>query len=95
MNKKAQTIKEKIVPILIENKITKAGLFGSYARGEQSKKSDVDILVEINDDRSLTEVIHLRNLLQKCLKKKVDVVEYCTIRKELKNSILNDEIPLL
>jgi hypothetical protein len=95
MNKAIQEIKEKIVPILKEHKVTKAGIFGSYAKGEQKKKSDVDILVEINDNRSLLEVIGLKIVLEKCLKKKVDLVEYETIRKELKDSILNNEIKVL
>ncbi len=95
MNKEIEAIMQKIVPILKANKVTKAGIFGSYARGEQKKKSDVDILVEIKDNRSLTEVIGLKLTLEKNLKRKVDLVEYCTIRKELKESILNDEIQII
>jgi len=95
MNKEIEAIKQKIIPVLKKNKVTKAGIFGSYARGEQNKKSDVDILVEINDDRSLTELIGLKLILEKNLKRKIDLVEYCTIRKELKDSILNDEIQIL
>lgn len=95
MNKEITRIKDKILPILKEYRVTKAGIFGSHARGEQKKKSDIDLLVEIKENISLTEIIHLRNLLQKNLKKKVDLVEYDTIRKELKESILNEEIQLL
>jgi len=95
MNRKIESIKAKIIPVLKKNGVTKAGIFGSYARGEQKKNSDVDILVKINDDRSLLEVIGLKLMLEKNLKKKVDLVEYCTIRKELKDSILNDEIKIL
>lgn len=90
-----EEIRNKIVPILKENNVTKAGIFGSYARGEQKKKSDVDLLVEINDKRSLTELIGLKLLLEESLKKKVDLVEYCTIRKELKERILEDEIQII
>lgn len=93
MNKEIEAIKQKVIPVLKENKVTKAGIFGSYARGEQNKKSDVDILVEVKYD--LVELIRLKNTLEKAIKKKVDLVEYCTIRKELKDSILNDEIQLL
>ena len=95
-NKELEKIKSRIVPLLKENKVVRAGIFGSYARGEQKKKSDIDILVEINDDNfSLTDVIHLKNLLQKQLKRKVDLVEYQTIRKELRESILRDEIQII
>lgn len=90
------TIRDKIVPILREHKVIKAGIFGSFARGEQKKKSDVDILVEINDNNmGLLEFIKLKNLIEKALKKKIDLVEYEGIRKELKENILNDEIPII
>ncbi len=43
MNKEIEKIKKKIVPILKKNKVVRAGIFGSYARGENKKNSDVDI----------------------------------------------------
>jgi predicted nucleotidyltransferase len=94
-NKAIEEIKQKVIPILKEYKISKAGIFGSYARGEQKTKSDVDILVETGQDMDLFEFVHLKLLLQKVMKKKVDLVEYELIRKELKEQILNDEIRIL
>ena len=93
-NREIDEIKQKILPILKDHKVTKAGIFGSYARGEQKKKSDVDILVEISDDVSLLGVIRLKNVLEKALRKRIDLVEYALIRKELRERILNDEIPI-
>ena len=84
-----ENIKEKIVPLLKENKVTKAGIFGSYARGEQTKKSDIDILVEVDNEVSLLGFIDLKLKLEKALRKKIDLVEYEGIRKELKKRILN------
>lgn len=97
MKKKSEieSIKEKILPLLKENNVIKAGIFGSYARGEQNKKSDVDILVEITNGTDLIELIRLRNKLQKAIKKKVDLVEYGSMRKEIKHFILNDEIRII
>lgn len=95
-NTEIKQIKEKIVPILKEHKITRAGIFGSYARGEQKKRSDVDILVEINDkNMGLIGFIKLKNLIERAIKKKVDLVEYECIRNEIRDSILNDEIKIL
>jgi hypothetical protein len=90
-----ERIKEKILPLLKEHKVTKAGIFGSYARGDQNKKSDIDILIELNNDVSLLGFIRLKNILEKKLDKKIDLVEYDLIRKELKERILNEEIPIL
>lgn len=95
MVKEIESIKEKIVPILKEHKVTKAGIFGSFVRGDQNKKSDIDILVEIPDNRSLTEVIGLKLILEEALKRKVDLVEYELIRKEIKDNVLEDEIQIL
>lgn len=93
--KEVDKIKEKIVPILKENKVTKAGVFGSFARGEQRKKSDVDILIEIDGGTDLLDLAHLKGLLERRLKRKVDLVEYSCIREELKSNILNDQIQIL
>lgn len=75
--------------------LTKAGIFGSYARGEEKKGSDVDILIEMDDGKGFESLISLKTLLEEILRKKVDLVEYCTIRKELKRNILGDEIIIL
>ena len=49
MNKESaelEKIKPKIVRILKKYGVKKAGIFGSYARGEQKKRSDIDILIQ-------------------------------------------------
>src|SRR3989344_3172563 len=95
-NIEVEKIKRKIMPILKEHKVIRAGIFGSFARGEQKEKSDVDILVEINDDNmSLLGFIRLKNLIEKALNKKIDLVEYSLIRKELRERILSDEISIM
>lgn len=94
-NKEIDKIKGKIVPILKEHKVTKAGIFGSYARGEQKKKSDVDILIEIGNWADIFDLIRLKKQLEKNLKRKVDLVEYAGIRKEIKENVLEEEIPII
>jgi len=94
-NRKIEEMKTKIIPVLKEYRVTRAGIFGSYARGEQKKNSDVDILVKTGDEMGLLEFIGLKLMLQKAVKRKVDLVEYETIRKELRENILNDEIRIL
>ena len=41
-----ESIKKKAIPVLRKYKITKAGIFGSYARGDYKKNSDIDMLVQ-------------------------------------------------
>ena len=94
-NKEIEKIKKKIIPVLKEFKVTKSGIFGSYARGEQKKNSDLDILIKIHNDAGLLTLIGLKLELQKVIKRKVDLVEYETIRKEVRENMLNDEIKIL
>ncbi len=95
-NKELEKIKSKIAGILRKNKVKRAGIFGSYARGESKKNSDIDIVVEINDkDMSLLGFIGLKLKLEDILKKKVDLVEYSAIKPLIKNSILSEEIRII
>ena len=94
-NREIEEMKNKIIPVLKEYRVIRAGIFGSYARGEQKKNSDVDILVKTGDEMGLLEFIGLKLMLQRVVKRKVDLVEYETIRKELRENILNDEIRIL
>ena len=87
-----QKIKKIILPILKKNNVIKAGLFGSFVREEQTKNRDIDILVELKKDLSLLDVIKIKLELEKVLMKKVDLVEYDTIRPELRDIILNEEV---
>ena len=95
-NKEIEKIKSKITKVLKKNKVTKAGIFGSYSRGEQNKNSDIDIVVEINDNNmSLLGFIRLSRLLKGLLKIKVDLVEYSAIKPRIKERILKEEIRII
>lgn len=88
---------KKIIPILKKNGVVRAGIFGSYARGENNKKSDIDILVQVRKRQkfSLFDLTGLEMELEKALKKKVDLVTYRGISPYLKKYILKDEIRIL
>ncbi|MBI2651473.1 nucleotidyltransferase family protein [Candidatus Woesearchaeota archaeon] len=68
--------------------VNELGIFGSYARGQQKKTSDVDILVRFNPNASLFDFVGLGNYLEEKLKIKVDVVSENGIRPELRNNIV-------
>lgn len=89
------TIKNKILPILAPYQITKAGIFGSAARGEMRSDSDVDILVDIEKKISLLDFIGLKMKLEQSLDKKVDLVEYSTIKPQLRARILQEQIQII
>ena len=87
-------IKPKIISILKKNNIKKAGIFGSYARGEQKKNSDIDILIEPSKNMGFG-FARIEIELEKKLNLKVDLVSYNGISPHLKNNILNQEIRII
>lgn len=89
-------IKPKIIEILKRHKVKKAGIFGSYARGEQTKDSDIDILIEVGDKKfSLLDHAGLENELEKKLGRRVEVLTYNGIHPLLKKRILGEEVKII
>lgn len=91
-----ERLKPKIIEILKRHNVRRAGIFGSYARGEQTKKSDIDILIEVGDRRfSLLDLVGLEQELEKALRKEVDLLTYKGISPYLKKSILDEEVRII
>ena len=53
--------------------INRIGIFGSYARGNAIGKSDVDVVVEMNNP-DIFAMVHIKEELEKLLNAKVDVI---------------------
>lgn len=91
-----QSIKSKILPILKSQGVVKAGLFGSLARHEEKKNSDIDIIIEFKDNnKTLLDFVGLKLDLEEKLKRKVDLVEYSALHPLLKENILKEQVPIL
>ena len=74
--------------------VDKAWLFGSYSRGEATRKSDVDILVQFTPGSRITlfGYVHIMNELGDVLKKKVDLVEDGQLKDFAVESVERDKI---
>jgi predicted nucleotidyltransferase len=93
---KLEEIKNKILPILKRYDIKKAGIFGSFIRGEAREDSDIDILVEIErDDISLLDFVGIKLEIEEAVGRKVDLVEYSAIKPIIKKQILSEEVAIL
>ena len=90
-----ETIKEKIVPVLKKHNVLKAAIFGSIVRGELTVNSDIDILVDMDNSKSLFDFIQLKLELEEEINRRVDLVEYTNIYPMLRESIMKDQVPLL
>ena len=62
------------MPILAKYKIKEVYIFGSYARGEANKNSDLDIYCEKGEIKTLIDQVEMEEELKKALNKEVDVV---------------------
>jgi len=74
--------------------IEKAWVFGSYARGEETLKSDIDIMVRFDQDIriSLLDYIGIMNDLEDLFHKKIDMVEEGQLRPWAQESAEQDKI---
>lgn len=68
------------------------GIFGSFARGEQKETSDIDILVDFDDDADLFDFTGLALFLEEKLNLRVDIVPEKSLRKEIKSSVLKEVV---
>ena len=68
--------------------VRRVGLFGSYVKGRQRKKSDIDILVAFNRDIDLFDFLDLREYLEARLHAKVDLVMESALRPAIGKRIL-------
>jgi len=92
--------KEKLISIMrqLDNIVEKSfhakiiGIFGSYARNEQTDKSDLDVLVRFMDGATMFDLVSLGDFLEEKLGVKIDIVSERALRKELEKSILQEVV---
>ena len=91
-----QIPKKKLIKILKDNGVGKASLFGSFARGEATEQSDIDLLIEFAErNKSLLDLAGLKIELQEKLGRNVDVVTFKSLHPLLKERILAEQIVLI
>ena len=64
-------IRKKAVPILKKSGVARSAVFGSVARGEAKRKSDIDFLIEFEGKKTLFDLVGLKLALEDGLKKKL------------------------
>ncbi|MBW4625116.1 MAG: nucleotidyltransferase domain-containing protein [Brasilonema octagenarum HA4186-MV1] len=82
-------------PVLQERyKVSELGIFGSYARQQQTETSDVDVLVEFSEIPSLLKFVNLENYLSDNLGVKVDLVHKGGLKPRIGERILTEVVYL-
>ena len=93
--KKIQANRGKIKKLLVDAGATNIRIFGSVARGTDSKYSDADFLVDVErNSRDTIKVMLVASKIEKILGCKVDVIVSHLCKKEILKSALSDAIPL-
>lgn len=86
--------REAILEIAHRNGATSIRIFGSASRGEGRDDSDIDFLVELDEDRSLLDHSRLILDLEDLLGRKVHVVTPKSLHRSMRDSILGEARPL-
>jgi len=94
--KKLQEIKAilaKHKPVIQKKyKVKEIGIFGSYLRGKQGRKSDIDVLVEFSEPIGLFEFMDLEEYLQSLFGVKVDLVSRKALKRHIGQQILKETV---
>jgi predicted nucleotidyltransferase len=74
--------------------VKKIGVFGSYVRGENKESSDLDVLVEFeeNVEMDLIKFVELENYLSELLGVKVDLVDKAALKPAIGKHILQEVV---
>lgn len=95
----SDAIRLMLLPVVRKFDISKATLFGSYARGDANGESDVDFLIECDNIRNMEDYLALQESLQHALGKNVDIVMADALQsdntraaKRLKANIEKDQV---
>ena len=80
----------RLIDICRQNDISMVGVFGSMARGEAKKTSDIDLLVRFSKRKSLLAVVRLERELSEALGRKVDLLTEAAISPYLRERILKE-----
>ena len=70
--------------------VSSLSIFGSYVKGQQKSKSDVDLLVIFSETPGLLKFIEMENYLSDLLGLKVDLVMKDALKPEIGKRILNE-----
>lgn len=95
MTKAVEDLRDRVLPTLRRYGVRKAAVFGSYAKGAQKADSDVDLLVEFEEGRSLFDLAGLRIDLTDLLGRETDVVTYGSLHPRLREAILQEQVAIL
>lgn len=89
-----KTKREEVLRVAASHGAKNVRVFGSAARGDAGATSDVDLLVEMEDGRSLFDLAALWQDLEKLLGRRVDIAEPEGLHWYIRDRVLKEAVPL-
>lgn len=86
--------RQEILEVAADHHASNVRVFGSIARGEETDRSDVDLLVDMEPGRSLLDQVRLRRALSQLLGVEIDVVTSGGLRERDGNTIVKEAVPI-
>ena len=86
--------RDEMIEIAARHGARNVRVFGSVARGEAGSESDIDLLVELEADRSFLDLVGLGQDLDELLQRKVDVLTDASLHPRVRQQILAEARPL-
>ena len=86
--------REEVLRLAAAHGARRVRLFGSLARGEEREESDVDLLVEMEEGRTLLDLGGLQQALEELLGLPVDLVTERSLPPRVRRQVLAEAIPL-
>jgi predicted nucleotidyltransferase len=93
--KELEQYQKLILPVLKRYFIKRAAIFGSFAKGNSHKNSDVDLLIEPENGFTLFNFLQLEDEISTLINRKVDLVEFSALKPSIKEEVLLSAITIL
>ncbi len=93
-----EQIKNTVADYFKDKPVKSVYLFGSYAKGEASEDSDVDLLVEYEEGKkrlSLFDILGYQIALEELFKRKVDLIDDKLVHRWVRKNIDKNKVPII
>ena len=94
MNSDLQSYRGEILKLAIRHGAGNVRVFGSLARGEGVEASDLDLLVTLENGRSLLDIVGLKQDIEDLIHRPVDVVTERALSPYIRERVLSEAVPL-
>ena len=79
---------------LLQKKVTKAAVFGSFARNEENDDSDIDLMIDASG-LTMFDILRIEDELQSIFKRKFDLVEFKAVKASIHKYVFENTVELI